>query len=352
MANIDNATPFAATLMPSCNKHGQDLLLLVVAAHFDLPRPDPDHPGGARDNLRPSHEQPLPPMADIYSGEPGLSSLLDEGQAAYTRPATDIYLRGHAVAPWGQPVQEMTAIVRVGPCALQLHIHGDRVWERSYGRGATPSKARPFTRMPLVWERAYGGVSASSNERKPAWEPRNPVGCGFETNPSAAVDRAVPNIEDPRSPLQRLSDRPTPAGTGPIARHWQPRVALAGTYDAAWQRYRAPLWPENFVPEFFNAAPPALRACPHLLGGEPVLLDGFCAEGPLRFQLPRLGMSACHHFAGLPSERSVPVLDGVQIDTDAMRLTLYYRAAIPAAMKLARHRASLLRLTRSWEQGE
>ena len=344
MAQLDNATPFAATLMPSSDRNGSDLLLLVVAAQFDLPVP-----AEAGRPLQVSAAQAPVPLADVYLGEPGRSSLRDEGQVAYTRPATDIYLRGHAVAPGGQALRQMPVGLRVGPCSVQMQVHGDRVWERAYGRGAVPSKALPFTRMPLTWERAWGGVAESSTEQKPAWEPRNPVGCGFEVDPAAAVDRPVPNLEDPDDLLGQLSDRPVPVGVGPVARHWQPRASHAGTYDADWQRQRAPLWPDDFSLDFFNAAPPALQARTPLRGGEPAKLIGVHADGPLQFLLPKLRLESRHQFAGLPDQRAVPVLDGVQIDTDAMRLTLYYRAALSASLTLARHRASLLRLRQPWE---
>jgi len=344
MAQLDNATPFAATLMPSCDRLGHDVLLLVVAAHFDLPSP-----GRASSPWQVAAEQPMPPLADTYTGEPGRSSLRDEGQGSYTRCATDVYLRGHATAPQGQAVRQMAVGLRVGPCVLHLQVHGDRVWERAYGRGAVPSSPQVFVRMPLIWERAYGGAAVGSTERAPAWEPRNPVGCGFETDPSAAVGRAVPNIEGPHELIGQLSDRPMPVGVGPIARHWQPRVTHAGTYDEHWRRQRAPLWPDDFKTQFFNAAPVALQAQPHLHGGEPVRLLGLHADGPIDFFLPKLRLESCHEFMDRPGLRAVPVLDGVQIDTDAMRLTLYYRAALPAPMALVRHRASLLRLRQPWE---
>src|SRR5262249_34707265 len=159
-------------------------------------------------------------------------------------------------------------------CAVDLVIHGDRVWQRSITSGARPSDALPFVTMPLVWERAYGGVAANSTEQKPVFDVRNPIGCGFENDPGVAVGRPLPNIEDPGQPLTRLSDRPRPMGVGPVARHWQPRVRFAGTYDEAWTRQRAPLWPDDFDERFFCGAPSYLQAFPHLTGGEQVWLTG------------------------------------------------------------------------------
>ena len=207
-------------------------------------------------------------MAEEYIGEPGQSSIRRDGQSSYTKPATDIYVCGDACALNGQPVTGMNVNIRVGPCAADLRVQGDRVWLRAATLGVAPSDPMPFVTMPLVWERAYGGVATSSTEQRPAFEPRNPIGCGLETNPDDAIGKPVPNIEHPRQPLKRVTDRPQPVGVGPIARHWHPRVSYAGTYDEAWRRMRAPLWPHDFDERFFCSAPTYLQASPHLTGGE------------------------------------------------------------------------------------
>src|SRR5262245_45864746 len=186
MADFENATPFGARTMPSSDRDGSDMLLVVVAASFDLPRP-----GEQAAALRPSDVQDPPPLADEYIGEPGRSSLRIEGQIAYARPATDISILGHACAPDSRPVTAMNVNIRVGNCGVDLRVHGDRVWQRGVTLGATPSYAQPFLKMPLVWERAYGGVAASSTEKRPLYEPRNPIGCGLEANADDAIDKPL-----------------------------------------------------------------------------------------------------------------------------------------------------------------
>ena len=250
MADFENDTPFGAHVMPSCDRDGRDVLLIVVAAHFELPAPGYEH-----SVLRLLHAQEPPPMADEYIGEPGRSSLRRDAQASYTKPATDIWICGDACAPQGRPVTEMHVGITVGSCDVNLRVYGDRAWERAAADGARPSSPQPFVKMPLLWERAFGGVAASSTEEHPVYEPRNPIGCGLESDVDAAIGKAVPNLEDPRHLLQRIADRPRPMGVGPIARHWQPRVSRAGTYDDAWKRQRAPLWPHDFDERFFCSAP-------------------------------------------------------------------------------------------------
>jgi hypothetical protein len=222
-------------------------------------------------------------------------------------------------------------------------VIGDRIWERAAPLGARPSDPTPFVKMPLVWERAYGGVAKSSTVQRPAFEPRNPIGCGFETDRQDAIGQPVPNIEDPRQPLGRITDRPSPVGVAPTGRHWQPRLRYAGTYDEAWKRERAPLWPIDFDERFFCSAPSYLQASPHLVGGEAVVLRGLHADGPMEFRLPVLRFASRSRFIGHTEDRNL-VLDGILIESAAHRLTMYYRAAVPAPLSLIKHRQTLLHL--------
>ncbi len=344
MADLENETPFGVLVMPSADRDGMDLLLIVVSAQFELPEPGADDlPLGL------SSTQEPPPMAEEYVGEPGQSSIRRDGQSSYTKPATDIYICGEACAPHGDPVTAMNVNIRVGPCGVDLRVHGDRVWERAAALGVRPSDPATFAKMPLVWERAFGGVAKSSTVQRPAFEPRNPIGCGLETDRQDAIGKPVPNIEDPRQPLSSISDRPRPVGVGPIARHWQPRVSYAGTYDDAWKRRRAPLWPLDLNERFFCSAPSYLQASPHLTGGEDVALQGLHPNGLIRFRLPTLRLRSLSHFLDDEPTPRTPILDGVLIETDARRLTMYYRASVPAPLGLVKHRQTSVHVLRPGE---
>ena len=147
--NLENATPFGAVAMPSLDREGRDVLLIVAGAQFVLPPPGDDNP---RLSVFPTQE--LPPMGDEYFGGPGRSSILREGQSAYTKPATDISVTGYAYAPNGRPVTVMDVGVRVGPCTVVLRVSGDRVWQRAVAAGARPSDPAAVVNMPHVWEPA------------------------------------------------------------------------------------------------------------------------------------------------------------------------------------------------------
>ena len=44
-------------------------------------------------------------------------------------------------------------------------------------------------------------------------------------------------------------------GLGAVGRWWQPRLALAGTYDDSWKQTRWPGLPEDFDFGYWNCAP-------------------------------------------------------------------------------------------------
>jgi hypothetical protein len=344
MPNLENLTRFQAVDLPSMNKEGEELLVICVAGRFDLPpagRPSNEPP-------KPSEEQRPPIMEDVYWGEPGASSLRYEGQTAYHRPGTDIYVSGHAWAPRGKPVTEMLAAVKVGPCQKGIHVFGTRVWYKG-ALGLKPSAPRAFESMPLRYERSFGGVARDNGKEPPAYEPRNPVGVGLYASAKEAVEQPLPNLEDPLQLLSSPTQRVPPAGFGPIARSWQPRLGFAGTYDEAWVERRAPLWPSDFNPRFFNAAASGLVASAGLKGGEPIVLGGLSPDGQLAFPLPRHRLMVKSIFRHRADRRKLS-LDAVHIEPDDGALTLIWRAMIPAHRELAQHEYSVVRELEPWEE--
>lgn len=337
MPALRNLTPFAATDFLSLTKGGEECLVLVVSGSFILPPP-----GLATDApLAVCEEQVRPATLDTYWGEPEKSSLRYESQSAYTRPGTDVLLHGHAWAPRGRKATRTQVTVRVGALEKRAIVTGTRVWYRGpMGLGA--SDALPFESLPLRYEYAFGGTTASG------YEARNPVGRGFYTSARAALEQPLPSIEAPEALVRGWADRPPPCGFGPVARHWQPRRGLAGTYDAAWVEQRAPLWPQDFDERFFLVASDGLRASTHLRGGEPVLLEGLSPDGPLAFAVPFYRLLARCTFVGRRETRCM-LLDSVLVAPEERRLVLTWRATFPAHRQLATHQVSTVRFLESGE---
>jgi hypothetical protein len=343
MANLENLTRFTPVDLHSITKEGKDILVICVAGQFDLPAPG-----------KPSQEPPFPSevqlptqIEDIYWGEPGISSLKYEGQTAYHRPGTDIYLIGSARSPDGKPVRKMRVMLRVGSCQKQAFVVGDRKWMRGI-LGLKPSSPSPFVSMPLQYERSFGGVAQARGNKAPEYEPRNPVGCGFYGTQREAINNSLPNIEDPSDLINNWSDHPSPVGFGPIARNWQPRLEYAGTYDEAWVEHRAPLWPLDFDARFFQAASQGLVATPWLEGTEPVTLVGFSHESAISFPLPSYRLMAKSYFRDRV-DRRLMVMDAIQIEPDKGIITLIWRTAIPVHRQLPDHEYTLVRELEPWE---
>ncbi|WP_223755400.1 DUF2169 domain-containing protein [Myxococcus sp. RHSTA-1-4] len=324
---MENRSRFASEDFLSWDKEGREVLVVCVAGRFELPsagRP-------TTQPLRVSEAQRPPPPADAYWGEPEHSSPRVEGQRVYTRPGTDVYVSGHAWAPGGRPTREAAVGVRVGACRQVARVWGPRVWQRGV-LGLKPSTPRAFEKVPLHWELSAGGAGA----------PDNPVGCGVYASVSAAVDRPLPQLEDPERPLESPTQRVTPVGFGPVARHWPSRRALAGTYDERWVRTRAPLWPEDFDERFFQAAAPGLNAAGGLRGGEEVVLAGMHPDGKVEFHLPRVHLQVESRFRRRKETRAL-VLDGVHLEVDEGAVTLLWRAAVPVRRDLAEYEGSVVR---------
>jgi hypothetical protein len=270
-----NWTPFAAERTVVTDREGRDVLLTVVKCTYAL---------GKSGKLEPAAKQrPVQPVDDFY-GEPGESSVRWESDLAVYKPATDVVVLGHAYPP-RRPEPQIQVALRVGPVFRVLTVFGDRRWRKGLGMSAP----EPFAKMPLIYERAFGGTDRSAADPKQhEMEPRNPVGRGFRAQRSELGngEALLPNIEDPEHLIRSPKDRPPPAGFGFIARSWQPRAALAGTYGDSWRKSRAPLPPEDFDDRHNNAAPAQLMASPHFVGNELVELAHLSPKGTLRFRLP------------------------------------------------------------------
>jgi hypothetical protein len=342
MRALDNLTPFAAACIPSLSRDEQQVVVVIVAARFELPRPDQAQLGEPRI----AEEQPPVRLIDEYSGDPANSSLRHEGQSAYMRPGTDIYVDGLAWTPGGRPAAQSTVAVRVGPCQKVALVFGDRFWNQGL-LGPTPSQPRPFTSLPLAYERCFGGSPSNPSRALAEAAAHNPVGQGLHRTPAGALGQPVPNFEDPQAPLRTSGDRPRPAGFGPVARHWLPRLAFAGTYDDAWIQKRMPFWPRDFDERFFCAAAPGLCAVPHLVGGEPVQLVGMSPEGTYAFELPRLHLRARFEVGSSGWVRRDLVLDAISFEPEASSFTMILRAHVAAdALSLG---AVVVRMLEPWE---
>ena len=322
---VENQTPFADNHGWVRDRTGAEVWLVAVRGSFLF------HPDGTTSLA----EVQLPPcLAPEYRGTPGRSSLLYDTDLPLTKPATDVLIHGHAYAPAGQPTTEVDVTMRVGPVSKTLRVFGDRSWDMGV-IGMAMTTPHAFQRMPVVYERAFGGADRSSPDpSRHAWERRNPVGVGFGLTEESLVGRPVPNIEDPRSLIGSWRDRPRPAGFGPIAADWMPRVKWAGRYDEKWERERLPLVPDDFDDRFYCCAPADQQVAGGLKGGEPVELYNLTPEGVCRFHLPRVALGFDTHFSTGERVRHRPQLHSVILEPDLRRVQMVWHAHLPCHPKV------------------
>jgi hypothetical protein len=315
-----NLTSFAAERSISLDPQGRECLLVLVKASYALDTGQP---------VLSEQQDPLH-LADVYHGEPGVTSLRWAAETCLYKPAAEVVVTGAAYTR-ASARDEALVSVRVGSVHKRVRVVGDRTW-RGRSRG-TLSAPKPFREMPLLYERAFGGSDATG--KRPQACAENPVGAGYRSEGSqlSLEDCAAPNLEDLTH--DSGSDRAKTCGLGPVAPSWAPRARHAGTYDAAWRKQRMPLLPDDFDPRFAFTAPADQILSGYLTGGEPVQLDMLRPDGgSYTFALPALAAQVVVSSSG---QRLVPELrcDTLHIDTTLRRMWLTARASLNVHERLS-----------------
>jgi hypothetical protein len=320
---VHNRTPFEFAPLFLSDTEGQPLFVGLLKASFRI---EPDG------QLQIAEPQAPVCIGGEFWGPPESSSYKLEPEGIPSKLATDVVLLGHAY-PERAGDLEVLAGMCVGSVRKLARVVGDRHWVRVAGV-TTLTSPQPFDRMPLLWERAFGGWDRSSEDpREHRCEPRNPIGTGFRVRWNDAESSvALPNIEHPDQPVRHFDDRPEPVGFGFVAANWQPRAALAGTYDEAWVKSRMPRFPQDFNPQFWNGAPRDQIVPGYLQGHEPVVLLNVSPRGRVAFNLPGAGAPRMDvELRGKGAQALMPVLDTVIINSDTHEVSLVWRASIPVA---------------------
>lgn len=307
-----NRTTYAADRTWVRDRDGRHLWIVAIKASFVF---------DAAGRLRPAEEQTPPLPAPEWRGEPGLSSLSHEAELTAPTLTTDVLVHGAAYAPGGRAARVVEVGLRVAGLEKRLRVHGPRVYRARALGGYAPGEAEPFVRQELSYELAYGGMDLTP--RDPAdqrIDSRNPVGRGV-------VGRGRTLRDQPAHQIEYADGSPRPAGFGPIASHWSPRLERQGTYDEAWSRGRRPLLPHDYDPAALQAAPDDQRPAQHLRGGEPVTLLNLTPAGVVTVRLPTLRFAVTTSIGALRRPQPV-VLSRVVIEPELPRLSLVWSSSL------------------------
>ncbi|MDI1476526.1 DUF2169 domain-containing protein [Polyangium sp. y55x31] len=263
------------------------------------------------------------PTGDLHQDDDPQKGLLYASDISIFKPKADVTLAGRAYAPSGKGTAcEVSFRFGRGKNAFarRLAVFGDRYWEKSVVTLA-PTAPRSFDSIPLGWERAYGGPGMEDN----------PLGVGHGAAEGPDGIARLPNFEDPERLIKGPSDRPRPAGLGPIPALWKQRWSKLGTYDARWLERRWPYFPEDFDWTYFQAAP-AGQQLDHLAGDEPFDIRGMRKDHPrLEGTLPAMRARCFYQRteeAGGQFGEVRLVLDTVHFDVEAMKIQLVWRGLL------------------------
>lgn len=321
---VRNRTPFVHALVGGRDLSGNDFLAVMLRGSFDIT---------ARGELRPAEQQDPVVTRDVHHDQRGRrneASLRFDNELVPFKPRADIHVHAIAHAPerWPQPSWLVRATV--GRLKHALRVTGPRYWH-----GGVLGDPEPCHSLPICYEHAYGGIWHGAGTSSAADD--NPIGVGYlppGVRPPSTRWPA-PRIEAADDPIAAIDRRHRPQGFGPIARTWQPRRALAGTYDERWRRERWPdQLPEDFSFAHYQSAHPDMRYDGYLAGDEPVTLEGMDPGGPIRFALPGHGAIAVLRRHGGAIEARRAHLDTLIIDVPQRKATLIWRAAIPRHQSL------------------
>ena len=154
----------------------------------------------------PNEDQP-PVASGDDPAEPGAAPTY-ASDFVPPKPKADFLVAGAAHAPGGKPVPACRVSIAIGGHGKSLAVFGDRRW--TWGPlGATIGEPEQFVSLPLGYERAFGGPGSRNN----------PVGRGADVRPG----QLLPNIEHLDRLITQSTQRPDPAGFGPVAMTWQPQ---------------------------------------------------------------------------------------------------------------------------------
>jgi uncharacterized protein YjbI with pentapeptide repeats len=208
----------------------------------------------------------------------------------------------------------------VGPLEKALAVLGPRRW-----RAGVPTEPEPIAELRLGWDKAFGGPGLADN----------PQGIGFAP---VEIDgervHPLPQIELQGALVRAPSDRPTPAGFGPLAPTLPIRQKGMGTYDKRWLTEEFPGYAHDVDPECFMVAPPDQRLTDYFAGHEPIELRGLHPRSAVLETRVTALVARCFLLRGEQSRRleEVPTrLDTIVLLPNVERMVAIFRGVATVA---------------------
>lgn len=217
---------------------------------------------------------------DLWSAAGSALSSHDVLDMFMPKQKGEVLAAGSFFSTGGRPVRAGSVRISAGSVNKTLHVFGDRYWIKRAGAVIGISDPQPIAEMEISYVNAFGGPGNK----------QNPLGKGTEEQGSEDAI-PLPNIEYPDQLIGSSSDRPEPAGFGPLGLDWQQRAGKLGTYDRKWMETRWPWFPEDMDWTYFNAAQEDQQIAGYFTGDENVVIENMHPERPaITTLLPGLRM--------------------------------------------------------------
>ena len=314
-----NFTPFEPLLFESEGHRGLPFSVAVLKGRFSI------QVEGRLDFLEPGKIT----FSDELLIDPKIkpSSVIRESNLAPLKMSTDIhFINPVAHSPNGIPAPRWDVEVTAGPIQKKLCVTGPRHW-RAGPLGWVLSKPEFATTVEMVYENSLGGWWQRDGKSVVCKE--NPVGKGFDHGRFSEEREKIdaPQIEDPAEPIEVLCQPTRPQGLGPIARGWEPRLKLAGTFDDRWLEERWPQIPDDYDFAHNNSAHPDLIAPCFFSGIEFFEIRGLSPRS-LQFRLPGLRVYFMLRYEDGEIAPIIPKLDTIEIDCNNLHCDLLWRTQV------------------------
>ncbi|MCU7843218.1 MAG: DUF2169 domain-containing protein [Candidatus Thiodiazotropha sp. (ex Monitilora ramsayi)] len=327
MLQLENNSHWQAALYPAWNAKRQPQITLVVKTSYWF---------DTRGEMTVMDHVPAIEEEDRHYGDPLTTSLAASCESVPFKQGGELLCYGTAQPP-GDKATVMTVKLGLRRGEMNywqktLRVSGPRSWQRRL-LSVVPGEPELLEPLPLRYESAYGG---RDHRKETSCYEANPSGVGFSATSRHHADLQVPQIEVSQDYLDSLTQRPEPAGFGPLAMHWMPRLALSPKQDEEALGMGLCPFAEDLAPDFYNSAPKDQQFEAHFDGSETLMLQGLIPGADPEGVLIDLPGERPKVWLATSERQQSPlkmICDTVTIRADERELHLLWRCAIPTPIE-------------------
>ncbi|MEO8770631.1 MAG: DUF2169 domain-containing protein [Ferruginibacter sp.] len=233
----------------------------------------------------------------------------------YKRGGVDIFVFGSAKLPNNDAFTQMQVTVNVAnKLSNQISVFGDRHWELSLLGGLSKSRITPVKEVPLTLSNAFGGCAEWDGLKLPYGN--NPLGKGYYWEKENAINKPLPNIENPANLIVKWNDQPDPVGTAGC-----PMGVLHLRDNLEYNKDTQQV--TKIDTKIFNAAFPGM-IINEILPGEKIIVEGMTSAKNFVMEIPDHDLFAAIKLGDKVTERPLKI-DQVGIIPDKNEAFITYR---------------------------